>query len=122
MKKLTGALAVFLVCAVFITAFTGCMANPEKQIIGEWKDSAGIVGYEFFEDGTVEFSVLGVPVSGSYTMDKKEETITLTGTVIVKSITQTYKYQVEESKLTLTDVSSGNAATYTRVAATTTAK
>lgn len=122
MKKLTGALAVFMVCVVFVTSFAGCMANPEKQIVGKWKDSTGIVGYEFFENGTVEFSVLGIPVSGSYTMDKKEENITLTGTVLVKSITQTYKYQIEESKLTLTDISSGNVATYTRTAAPTTAK
>lgn len=122
MKKLTGALAVILVCVVFVTAFTGCMANPEKQIIGKWKDSTGIVGYEFFEGGTVEFSVLGIPVDGTYTMDKKEETVTLTGTVIVKSVTQTYKYLIEENKLTLTDVSSGSAATYIRESVSTTAK
>ncbi|HZK39735.1 MAG TPA: DUF5640 domain-containing protein [Clostridia bacterium] len=122
MKKLTGALTVFLACVVFVTAFAGCMANPEKQIIGKWKDSTGIVGYEFFEGGTVKFSVMGVPVDGSYSMDKKEETITLTGTVLVKSVTQTYKYAIEENKLTLTDLSSGNAATYMREPGSTTTK
>ena len=122
MKKYTGALAIILVCAVFVTAFAGCMANPEKQIIGKWKDSTGIVGYEFLEDGTVKFSVLGIPVTGTYTMDKKAETVTLTGTILVKSVSQTYKYQIEESKLILTDVSSGNAATYMRETAATTAK
>lgn len=81
-----------------------------------------MVGYEFMEDGTAKFTVLGVPVNGTYTMDKKEETITMTGTVLIKSISKTYKYQIEESKLTLTDVSSGDAATYVRDAGTTTAK
>lgn len=122
MKKLSSVLAVILVCAVFVTAFAGCAVMPEKQIIGKWKDSTGIVGYEFLEDGTVKFSVLGVPVSGTYTMDKKAETVTLTGTIFVKSISETYKYQIEESKLTLTNVSSGDAATYIREAVATTAK
>lgn len=122
MKKLTGVLAIILACAVFVTAFAGCLASPQKQIIGKWKDSTGIVGYEFKEDGTAEFSVLGVPVKGTYTMDTKAKTITLTGTVLIKSISQTYKYEIEESKLVLTDVSSGNAATYMRETAATTAK
>lgn len=122
MKIFAKALTLILVCAVFVTAFAGCMASPEKQIIGKWKDSTGMVGYEFMEDGTAKFTVLGVPVNGTYTMDKKEETITMTGTVLIKSISKTYKYQIEESKLTLTDVSSGDAATYVRDAGTTTAK
>lgn len=63
-----------------------------------------------------------MPVKGTYTMDTKAETVTLTGTVLIKSITQTYKYQIEESSLILTDVSSGNAATYMRETAATTAK
>jgi hypothetical protein len=121
MKKIRGVLAIFLVCAVFVTAFAGCMASPEKQIIGKWKDSTGIVGYEFFEDGTAEFSVLGVPVKGTYTMDTKAETVTITGTVLVTSITKTYTYALEESSLVLTDTSSGNAATYMRESAVTTA-
>lgn len=121
MKKLTGVLAVILICAVFITAFAGCLASPEKQIIGKWKDSAGIIGYEFLDDGTVKFSVLNVPVSGTYTLDKKAETVTITGTVLV-SITKTYKYVIEESSLVLTDVSSGKAATYIRETVVTTAK
>jgi Family of unknown function (DUF5640) len=123
LKRFTQVLAIILVCAVFVTAFAGCLASPQKQIIGKWKDSTGIVGYEFMEDGTAEFSVLGVPVKGTYTMDTKEQTVTLTGTILVKSVTKTYKYQIEESSLILTDVSSGNAATYVReTVATTTTK
>lgn len=122
MKKLTGVFAIILVCAVFVTAFSGCLANPEKDILGKWKDSAGIIGYEFLEGGVVKFSVFGVPVDGTYTMDKKDETVTLTGTVLVKSISQTYKYQIEENSLILTDVSSGNATTYMRETTATTTK
>lgn len=120
MKIFAKALTLILVCAVFVTAFAGCMASPEKQIIGKWKDSTGIVGYEFFEDGTAEFSVLGVPVKGTYTLDTKAETVTITGTVLVSSITKTYTYVLEESSLVLTDTSSGNAATYIREAVATT--
>jgi hypothetical protein len=122
MKKFTGVLAIILVCAVFVTAFAGCTASPEKQILGKWKDSTGIVGYEFMEDGTVKFSVLGIPITGTYTLDKKAETVTLTGTVLVKSITKIYKYQIEESTLILTDTSTNDAATYMREAVATTAK
>ena len=120
MKKLTRALSVILICAVLVTAFTGCMANPEKQILGKWKDSVGIVGYEFLEDGTVKFTVMGIPVTGTYTMDKKEETVTLTGSApLVGDISHTYKFVIEESKLTLTDAGSNTTTTYTRVATTT---
>ncbi len=122
MKKIVGITALILVCAVFITAFAGCIASPKAQIIGEWKDSAGLVGYKFSEGGVTEFSVLGVPVTGTYTMDTEAETVTLTGTVLIKSVTKTYKYVIEENSLTLTDVSSGNAATYFRQTEATTAK
>lgn len=122
MKKLTGVLAIILACAVFVTAFAGCLASPQKQIIGKWKDSTGIVGYEFFEDGTVEFSLLSVPVKGTYTLDTKEDTVTITGTVLIKSITKTYKYQIEESTLILTDISSNDAVSYMRETAATTTK
>lgn len=122
MKKLISVLAVILVCAVLVTAFAGCAVMPQKQIIGKWKDSTGIVGYEFMEDGTAKFTVLGVPVNGTYTMDNKEETITMSGTVLVKEVSRTYKYKIEENKLTLTDVSSGDTATYVREAGSTTAQ
>lgn len=122
MRKIVGVAALILVCAVFITAFAGCLVSPKAQIIGEWKDSTGLIGYKFSEGGVAEFSVLSVPVKGTYTMDTKAETVTLTGTVLIKSVTQTYKYVIEENTLTLTDASSGNTATYFRQTIATTKK
>jgi len=123
MKKLTGITAIVIACVIFLTAFSGCMASPQKQILGTWKDSTGAVGYEFLDNGTVKFTLLTLPVTGTYTMDTKAGTITMTGTILVKSVSKTYKYLIKDSSLTLTDVSSGDAATYIKeVTATTTAK
>lgn len=118
MKQTKRFLALFCLIAVLAVSFSACAGlpkSPQKLILGKWKDSTGLVGYEFMEDGTVKFSVLGVPVTGTYVMDTKEQTVTLTGTVLVKSYSQTYKFELEESKLTLTDQSSNNVATYMRV-------
>ncbi|MEI6580306.1 MAG: DUF5640 domain-containing protein [Eubacteriales bacterium] len=121
MKKIIGFAAIVMALAVLMTSFAGCMLLPKQQILGKWKDSTGIIGYEFFDDGTSEFSVMGVPVKGTYTMDTKAETITMTGTVLIKTISLTYKYQFKESSLILTDEKTGNSVTYIKdVPATTT--
>ncbi|NLP48350.1 MAG: DUF4923 family protein [Clostridiales bacterium] len=123
MKNIRCALSLILVLAFVMVGFTACNLTPQSKIVGKWKDSTGLVGYEFKDDNTVKFSVLGVPVKGTYEMNVIDKTVTLTGTVLVKSISQTYEYEIKGSQLTLTDVSSGESTVYIRVEdKTTTAK
>ena len=115
MKTIKSITAVLLACLLFAAALTGCAPKPEKLIIGKWTDSAGLTAYEFMEDSTVRFSVLGADIKGVYSIDKKAGTVTLTGTVLTKSISRTYRFAVTESTLTLTGIDTGDSAVYTRV-------
>lgn len=115
MKKMKSYAALLLACLLFAAALAGCAPKPEKLIIGKWTDSTDLTAYEFMEDGTVRFSLLGADVKGRYTIDKEAGTVTLTGTVLTKSFSKTYRFVVTDSTLTLTGVDSGNSAVYIRV-------
>jgi len=116
MKMTKSIVAALAACLFFIAALSGCAPNPEKLFFGKWTDSAGLAAYEFMEDGTVRFSVFGADIKGHYAIDKKAGTVTLTGTLLTKSFSRTYRFDVTESTLTLTRIDSGDAAVYTRVA------
>lgn len=115
MKIIKTTTAVLLSCLLIAAALTGCTPKPEQLIIGKWTDSTGLTAYEFMEDRTVRFSLLGADVKAAYAIDKDAGTVTLTGTVLTKSFSKTYYFVVTDSTLTLTGVDSGDSAVYTRV-------
>jgi hypothetical protein len=56
MKK---AIALISILLIVVSVFTGCGTNPNKQLIGKWKDSSRDIYYEFMESGSftkTEFS------------------------------------------------------------------
>ncbi len=117
MKHIKKILVVTLAALMLLTVFTACGATPEKKLIGSWRDSTGMTGYEFKEDGkcVVTFADVKVPilnvnfngaVDGVYTVAKREDGnyyVTVTYTIYAKSVTKDYMFVVEESSLTLTD-------------------
>lgn len=115
MNTIKSVTAVMLACLLFAAALSGCTPKPEKLIIGKWTDSTGLTAYEFMEDDTVRFSLLGADIKGFYAIDEDAGTVTLTGTVLTKSFSKTYRFAVTESTLTLTGVDSGDSAVYARV-------
>lgn len=116
MKKTKSLLALFLVLSLAITLASCNLIAPsdEKLILGKWKDSTGIIGYEFFDDSTVKFTALGFPVTGTYEMNTKEKTLSISGTALVTSVTFTYTYEIEGSKLSLTDTNLNKKVIYIR--------
>ena len=119
MKHIKKILVIALAALMVLTVFTACSASPEKKLIGSWRDSTGMTGYEFKEDGkcVVTFADVKVPilnvnfngaVDGVYTVAKREDGqyyVTVTYTIYAKSVTKDYMFTVEESALTLTDTS-----------------
>lgn len=117
MKHVKKILAITLAALMVLTLFTACSASPEKKLLGSWRDSTGMTGYEFKEDGkcVVTFADVKVPilnvnfngaVDGVYSVAKRDDGlyyVTITYTIYAKSVTKDYMFTVEESALTLQD-------------------
>lgn len=95
----------------------------ESQIIGKWADSAGMSGYEFFENGSANVTyvnltvpVINMPINGtakgSYTVNGN--TLTVQFSIYKKTITDTFTASVENNTLTLVNRDDGEKSTYQR--------
>lgn len=96
--------------------------NPQKKLIGKWKDETILnSGYEFKEDGTVKVNyvdftipIIGTEISGSsdgtYSVGKldKEDIVTIKYNVLNQPIRNTYKFNISDNILVLEDISNGN--------------
>ena len=121
MKNIKKILVIALAAILVLGVFSACGASPEKKLLGSWRDSTGITGYEFKEEGkcVVTFADVTVPilnvnfngdVDGVYTVQKREDGnyyVTITYTIYAKSVTKDYMFVVEDSSLTLTDTTDG---------------
>ncbi len=98
----------------------------QTQILGAWRDSADMSGFEFFDDGTVNVTYvnLNIPVvnfpingsaTGSYTLTGDHLTITFS--IYTKTITREYFASVSDNKLTLREYGGNDVSTYMRAAA-----
>ena len=117
MKHIKKILVIALAALMVLTAFTACSASPEKKLLGSWRDSTGMTGYEFKEDGkcVVTFADVKVPilnvnfngaVDGVYSVAKRDDGlyyVTITYTIYAKSVTKDYMFTVQDSALTLQD-------------------
>lgn len=117
MKHIKKFLVIALAALMVLTAFTACSASPEKKLLGSWRDSTGMTGYEFKEDGkcVVTFADVKVPilnvnfngaVDGVYSVAKRDDGlyyVTITYTIYAKSVTKDYMFTVQDSALTLQD-------------------
>lgn len=127
MKNIKRVAIVVLSVLVILTAFTACGGkSPEKLIIGSWRDSTGISGYEFREDGScvITFADVVVPIInirytgnpvGTYSIAELEDgshNVKIIYTIYNKTITKEYKFTVENSALHLTDITDGTVTVY----------
>lgn len=123
MKKSFFVLVAIIAAAAVAFYYVTVINNPERQIVGKWMNSTGSSGYEFFDDSKVKMTyanftipILDIPfegdVDGTYVLDKKAETITMTGTFFVKSVDITFNFKIDGKTLTLTNPDNGNAVTY----------
>ena len=95
----------------------------EKDILGKWTDSAGMSGYEFFDDGRVTVTyfnltvpILNLPLSGTadgtYTLDS--DTLSVSYSIYTKAINYTFTASVEDNRLSLTNHEDGKISVYMR--------
>lgn len=106
---------------IFLRAGTNASAASDDDLLGLWRDSANMSGYEFKENGVVEITfvnieipVVNVPVNGTFTgaYDIEDGVLTLTYYIYGKAITNSYTYKIESNSLKLKDTEDGKISTY----------
>ena len=94
-----------------------------KEILGKWTDSAGMSGYEFFENGRVSVTyfnltvpILNLPLNGTadgtYTLNGS--TLSVAFSIYSKAINYVYTASVTDNQLTLRDNEDGKTSIYMR--------
>lgn len=93
------------------------------SLLGIWRDSANLSGYEFKEGEVVSVTfvnfkipVIDVPINGTFTggYEVKDGVLHLTYYIYGKKITNSYTFEVSGNTLKLTDTESGKVSTYVK--------
>ena len=82
MKKTAKITAFVLALVMIVSLFAACgKPDPQKALVGSWRDSAGILGFDFNEDGTgnivaADFTlpIINISLKGTYEMTYTVET------------------------------------------------
>ena len=82
MKKTAKITALVLALVMIVSLFAACgKPDPKKALVGSWRDSAGILGFDFNEDGTgnivaADFTlpIINISLKGTYEMTYTVET------------------------------------------------
>lgn len=93
----------------------------DEDLLGVWRDSANLSGYEFKDGGVVSVTfvniripVIDVPVNGTYTggYEIKDGVLSLTYYIYGKEIKDSYTYEVSGNSLKMKNTENGNLSTY----------
>ena len=100
---------------------TDSSQSKDNNILGLWRDSANLSGYEFKEGGVVSVTyvnltipVIDVPVNGTFTGGYEIENgvLSLTYYIYGKKISDSYTYEISGNALKLKNTETGNVSTY----------
>lgn len=103
------------------TSASAVTGNLAADILGLWKDSAGMSGYEFLEGGKfnwtyVDLAGFGVPfngkTSGLYTLEG--DTLTVKYSIYSATIKKTYRISITGNELSMYDLEEHETSTYLR--------
>jgi hypothetical protein len=104
--------AVCVVLCVLMLAFCLGACSTNNSIVGTWKHDTLGAAYEFTSDMQVIITLTGRnPVSGTFTLDKKTNTLVL----IVEGQQQSGIIEIKGSTLKITSPDTGAVVTMTRV-------
>lgn len=93
------------------------------SLLGVWRDSANLSGYEFKEGEVVSVTfvnfnipVIDVPINGTFTggYEVKDGVLYLTYYIYGKKISNSYTFEISGNTLKLTDTETGNVSTYVK--------
>ena len=93
----------------------------DEDLMGIWRDSANLSGYEFKEDGVVSVTyvnitipVIDVPVNGTFTggYELEDGILSFTYYIYGKKISDSYTYEISGNSLKLKNTETGNVSTY----------
>jgi len=86
-----------------------------SKLEGQWISDDGLQNLEFLTEGTIIIKVVGLPVTGKYSViDSKHIKVAINGPVGVLAGEQIVKVNIRGKRLVL-DLQNGTALTYTRV-------
>ena len=95
--------------------------NLAADILGSWKDSAGMSGYEFLEGGKVngtlfDLAGFGVPLDGTTpgTYSLEGDILTVKFSIYTATIKKTYRVSISQNELSLYDLEEHETSTYMR--------
>ena len=82
MKQTKRITALVLALVMIVSLFAACgKPDPKKELVGSWRDSAGILGFDFNEDGTGKIvagdftiPIVRISLKGEYDMTYSVET------------------------------------------------
>lgn len=106
---------------IFKRAGTGVEIASDEDLLGIWRDSANMSGYEFKENGVaeitfvnIEIPVINVPVNGTFTgaYEIEDGVLTLTYYIYGNEISDSYTYEINGNSLKLTNKEDGKISTY----------
>jgi hypothetical protein len=96
-KKTFKVLSILVICLLLISA-----CSPKQKLIGKWQNEQSGEILEFFKDGTISMTTLGMSFTGSYSiLDDTNLKITISGLLGIGG-SQIYEYSVSGDTLTLT--------------------
>ena len=93
----------------------------DEELLGVWRDSANLSGYEFKEGGVVSVTfvnitipVIDVPVNGTFTggYEIKDGVLSLTYYIYGKEIKDSYTYEISGNSLKMKNIKDNNLSTY----------
>ncbi len=106
---------------IFKRAGTSVSVTSDDELLGLWRDSANMSGYEFKENGVVEITyvnieipVVNVPINGTFTgaYEIEDGVLTLTYYIYGNTITNSYTYEISSNSLKLKNTEDGKTSTY----------
>lgn len=95
--------------------------SEDENLLGVWRDSANLSGYEFKEGGVVSVTfvnitipVIGVPVNGTFTggYEIEDDVLSLTYYIYGKEIKDSYTYEIDGNSLKMKNLENNNLSTY----------
>lgn len=106
---------------IFLRYGTESSSSDDEELLGKWRDSANMSGYEFKENGVVEITfvnidipVINVPVNGTFTggYEINGGVLSLTYYIYGNTIEESFTYKISGNSLQLKNTEDGKVSTY----------